>query len=351
MSIKNWPGGVVRKTPVVPAGPYQDGAASGVWTLEQQAYWLKQGLWPIAGNVNTADRGLFFGGNNGSNLNIIDYVSISSAANAVDFGDLSLTSSASSGTGSSTRGVIANGDFGTRNVIEYVTLATVGNTTDFGDLTVGRSPTSSAGNSTRAIFSGGFNGSAQTNIMDYVTIATTGNATDFGDIYVQCNHTASASSPTRLLVAGGFSNVPSATYFSNIGYVTIATTGNTASFGTLDQARQGACGFSSATRCFFSYGRESSGAYASSTTVTVTTATLGNATYWADLSNQVVSGAGCSNATRGLVAGGYSYTSSSNINVIESVSLSSLGVVADFGDLTVARQQVGGLSGSGGGLQ
>ena len=46
-----YPGGIITKTPVVPAGPYQDGAAPGIWTLEQQAYYKAQGLWPIAGNL------------------------------------------------------------------------------------------------------------------------------------------------------------------------------------------------------------------------------------------------------------------------------------------------------------
>jgi hypothetical protein len=45
-----WPGGVIRKTPVTPTGPFQNGAASGVWSLADAAYWTKQGLWPIAGN-------------------------------------------------------------------------------------------------------------------------------------------------------------------------------------------------------------------------------------------------------------------------------------------------------------
>lgn len=49
--MSRWPGGLIRKTPVIPAGPYQNGAASGVWTLADAAYWIKQGLWPLAGNV------------------------------------------------------------------------------------------------------------------------------------------------------------------------------------------------------------------------------------------------------------------------------------------------------------
>ena len=52
---KKYPGGLITKTPVAPAGPFQDDAASGVWTLSQAAYWQEQGLWPIAGNSNITD--------------------------------------------------------------------------------------------------------------------------------------------------------------------------------------------------------------------------------------------------------------------------------------------------------
>ena len=48
--MPRYPGGLIRKTPVTPAGPLQNGAASGVWSLADAAYWTKQGLWPIAGN-------------------------------------------------------------------------------------------------------------------------------------------------------------------------------------------------------------------------------------------------------------------------------------------------------------
>lgn len=47
--MPRYPGGLIRKTPVTPAGPFQNGAASGVWTLADAAYWTKQGLWPTQG--------------------------------------------------------------------------------------------------------------------------------------------------------------------------------------------------------------------------------------------------------------------------------------------------------------
>ena len=46
---ERWPGGIINKTAPVPTGPYATGTAPGVWTLDQVAYWVKQGLWPTAG--------------------------------------------------------------------------------------------------------------------------------------------------------------------------------------------------------------------------------------------------------------------------------------------------------------
>jgi len=47
---QKYPGGIISKTAPTPAGPYESSAASGIWTLEQQAYWNKLGQWPTAGN-------------------------------------------------------------------------------------------------------------------------------------------------------------------------------------------------------------------------------------------------------------------------------------------------------------
>ena len=52
MSAKSWNAGIIRPVAVAPTGPYQNSAAPGVWTLDQQAYWQKQGLWPTAGNID-----------------------------------------------------------------------------------------------------------------------------------------------------------------------------------------------------------------------------------------------------------------------------------------------------------
>jgi hypothetical protein len=49
---EKYPGGIVRGTPVVPSGPYENSTAPGIWTLDQATNYIKQGIWPTAGNVN-----------------------------------------------------------------------------------------------------------------------------------------------------------------------------------------------------------------------------------------------------------------------------------------------------------
>jgi hypothetical protein len=48
---KQYPGGIITKSPATPTGPYESGTAPGIWTLEQQMQYKQQGIWPTAGNV------------------------------------------------------------------------------------------------------------------------------------------------------------------------------------------------------------------------------------------------------------------------------------------------------------
>jgi hypothetical protein len=48
---RKWAGGLIRPTPITPTGPLAAGTAPGIWTIDQVAYWLRQGVWPIAGNI------------------------------------------------------------------------------------------------------------------------------------------------------------------------------------------------------------------------------------------------------------------------------------------------------------
>jgi hypothetical protein len=114
----------------------------------------------------------------------MDYVTIATTGNAVNFGFLINFVQEGAGCSSSTRGLICGGN-GPINSIEYVTIATTGNSLDFGDLTVARSLLAATSSSTRGVIGGGTTtggSSGSSNTIDYVTIATTGNAVDFGDI-------------------------------------------------------------------------------------------------------------------------------------------------------------------------
>ena len=83
---------------------------------------------------------MFYGGNNPSGSNVIDYITIASTGNATDFGDHASTAATDSngvGVSNNTRGVFA-GRASPRETIEKITIASTGNATDYGDLSTGR---------------------------------------------------------------------------------------------------------------------------------------------------------------------------------------------------------------------
>ena len=67
------------------------------------------------------------------------------------------------------------------DVIDYITIASAGNATDFGNLSSARYEMGGGSNSTRTVFSAGITSASINNVIDYITISSTGNATDFGD--------------------------------------------------------------------------------------------------------------------------------------------------------------------------
>ena len=187
-----------------------------------------------AGAASNDTRGLIAGGYNASPLNNvtnIDFVTIASLGNGSDFGDLTLGRRGLQGCGSPTRSVFASGyqqpDTGTKtNVIDFVTIATAGNAQDFGDLTSQRWGTAACADSTRGVFFGGLTPSS-VNVIDFITIATTGNATDFGDLTAQASGRGSSTSNSIRGVY--FHGIGS--YVNTIGFVIIQTTGDEVDFG------------------------------------------------------------------------------------------------------------------------
>ena len=98
-----------------------------------------------------------------------------------------------------TRGIFGGG-YGTAphqymNRIDYITIETAGNSVDFGDMSTARSAKSGGANRTRGLFVGGrFSPTSDGyNIIDYITISSTGNAQDFGDLTIARNHMSAAT--------------------------------------------------------------------------------------------------------------------------------------------------------------
>ena len=77
----------------------------------------------------------------------------------------------------------------------------------------------------------------------------------------------------------------------------------------------------------------------------ITIASTGNATDFGDLTGTNYDLAGCSNGVRGLFAGGrHDDASADGSNVIQYITIATTGNATDFGDLTVIRKALGGLS-------
>jgi hypothetical protein len=278
--------------------------------------------------------GLFGGGGTPTVVNTIDYITIATAGNATDFGDLTQSRNSVGATDDNSRGVWAGGyNSGAQNTIDYVTIGTAGNATDFGDLTESRYPLGGASNNVRGVFGGGYNAGFK-NTIDYITIATAGNATDFGDLTVSRDHLDAVDDSSRAVWGGGESPPT-----NTMDYVTIATTGNATDFGDLTVARYYASGLSSDTRGVFAGGHN--GTNTLNTIDYITIQTTGNATDFGDLSIAKHQMAGVSNLSRGCYSGGTNYYVD-----IEYITISTTGNSTDFGDLTQGRNTPAGVDGS-----
>ena len=97
-------------------------------------------LYPPSGIFSRGRRGgVFCGGYTPTILNVIDFITIPSTGNAVDYGDLTAVSRLPGVTSNSIRAVAAGGETPSFvDTIEYFSIPTGGTVTDFGDTTLGR---------------------------------------------------------------------------------------------------------------------------------------------------------------------------------------------------------------------
>ena len=194
--------------------------------------------WNFAALSNET-RGVFCGGHSPTQHNTMDFITMATLGDASDFGDLLSKFSGVSSCASPTRGLIFGGTdpsgspiSGKTNIIEFITIATAGNAQDFGDLTEVKHNSSGLSSQTRGINAGGNPGS-MSDVIAFVEISTTGNAIDFGNLITGRQGPATVSNSIRGLFASGVT--PSNTNL--IDFITIATTGNASDFGDIDSVQ------------------------------------------------------------------------------------------------------------------
>ena len=297
-------------------------------------------------------RGILAGGYAGSGPNdTIDYVNVDTTGDALDFGNLNSEGHGYclAGTASRTRAVFFGGrddptPASSFNVIQYLTISSTGDSIDFGDIT-GRNAyfMQAGGDSTRGITSGGMTspGNVMSNDIQYITIAATGNSIEFGDLTQTQSSGGSFSSPTRMIVVGGRSTPSSST--NVIQFVTTSTLGNATDFGDTLESGLNRSGSSNSVRGVYGGWGQSP---QSNSIEYITMATLGNGTDFGDLTIAKGSRESVSSPTRAVFAGG----SDPNVDVIDYVQIMSTGNALDFGDMQSARENPGGASNGHGGL-
>ena len=276
-------------------------------------------------------RGLW-GGGGPSATDTIDFVSVDTTGNAIDFGNL-----------------LGNENY--TNAIDFVTIASQGNSEDFGDMVIGVGQRASCSSSTRGLIMAGLYAGQQQNAIDSVTMSQSGNAVDFGDLSVKQTGGHALSSPTRGIIGGGYFASAVSAFVNTIQYVTISTFGNAADFGDLTRIVRYPCTAANAIRGVFAGGSNPS-TDSQDTIDFITIATLGNALDFGNLSG-VISDfhQGAASPTRAVFPGGLgpapSYT---RYDAISYVQFASTGDAKDFGDLTAGTQYVAGMSNGHGGL-
>ena len=266
----------------------------------------------------------------------LNYFEISSGGITQSFGNLTQSTYTMTAGSSSTRGVLAGGYLAAAspiydiNTIEYVTIATTSNAIDFGDRTTrGRTPTA-VSSETRVCMAGGYSNPTYTNIIDFITTATTGDATNFGDLGNQrssfCN---SMQSTTRGIFAGGYQEPSPHPAVNTLEYITMASAGDATNFGDMTSAGTNSYGgsMSSNTRGVTALGNAPG---ATNIINYVTIATTGDAADFGDMTTTRKYSSSCSSHIRGVIIGGETPT---YVNTIEYITIATTGNSIDFGDV------------------
>ena len=218
----------------------------------------------------------------------------------------------------------------------YLNVSTLGFTADFGNLTFsgGRLANACFASRTHAFAAGGgtFPGNTYQNTIQNHEFASTGNFNDFGDLSSIRNEMSNLSNSTRGVLGLGYPGVN-----NGIEYITMSSSGDSVDFGDRSTNSVGAGTMQSSTRGVFSSGEiYVAPAYAITNVMQyVTISTLGDTKDFGDAARGVRYPAATSNSVRGVQALGGSPNTFTN--AIEYITMTTLGNALDFGDLVASN--------------
>jgi len=256
------------------------------------------------GGMASSTRGVFSGGATPGSVTTQDFVEFASTGTCTAWGDTASVAGTSDGMAfsNSTRGIVKSGyvaPTGATGTMDYITIASAGNTQDFGDLSKHGDAGGVAGNSTRALMAGGLVQPSTTATVDvsYVIIPTLGDNVVFGELTLARWSLTACASRTRTVWGGG----ATPTRQTIIEYGIISSLGGNTNFGDLTVAGTTCCTAGSSTRGVWAGGYRSPNGNVHNTIDYVELSTEGNAVDFGDLSHKTTSGAGTvSNAHGGL---------------------------------------------------
>ena len=182
------------------------------------------------GGFSSSTRGLFSGRRTPSTNpdNIIDYITIASTGDAIDFGDMRQKQYNHTAASSPTKGFIFSGSLGDGNEIQMSNIASTGQTmTEVGVTATDTGSMMACANSVRAVIFGG--GNPVTDLIQSFGMSSLGNAVEFGNLSAIRMLGAAVADGTRAVSVSG--RTP--TTVNIIEFVQIATGGSAEDFGDM----------------------------------------------------------------------------------------------------------------------
>ena len=298
-----------------------------------------------------AGRAVFGKGGNPNTLQPYQYLNINTRGRSEYFGESTTSNYIScNACGDGIRGLWGGNISANQDVIEYITMASAGDAIDFGTLSEGRDSGCSTSSSTRGLWAGGIDripATAGSNVIDFVEIQTLGNAIDFGDCFYKApENNGVVSSGIRGFFQGG--GYPS--FNEGINMITFASKGDAINFGDLSYRGSYKGGFSSQVRAVIGGGMAVYPATPTDQQDTYIMASTGTVTNFGNLTVARHSPMGASTHVRGIYAGGSAPGDSSALAVVDSVIIASDGTAEDYTELSTPLTFGAGVSDSHGGL-